>query len=345
MPRTHSGPPHPGAHRRRIPHRPGRVHPVPRRRRTHVDDGTMGGRVRHRVAAAAAPALPDLGQRPRWQSLDSPARLARDQRLSRRLRRCPRFRGSDPRDDGTLSCGSVEVAGAVMMARQASTLAVYTDATTRAGAEAALRSLVVHLAPHLDIVVCGPHPGVIEPIAAARPGARPLVVPRLATRADLTERDPGSVGADRHRRLGPTAQQDRGGRTPLRRSRRSYHSRAADRFGGPRRRRSGFARRTPPQQDAGENRRTGDRRRRSRGPRTRTHPRARAGFGRRDPQRAVARAVRRSSHGCVLHRRDARPPRPPQACRPARARGRRAPRGASRHRRGGTRGTCPAAAL
>lgn len=64
-------------------------------------------------------------------------------------------------------------------------LAVYTDASRLAGAEAALSTLVHHLHPALDVAVLGPHPNVVEAVAGVRAGTTTCITPQFATRRDL----------------------------------------------------------------------------------------------------------------------------------------------------------------
>jgi glycosyltransferase involved in cell wall biosynthesis len=50
-------------------------------------------------------------------------------------------------------------------------IVLYTEATSRGGAEVSLRNLAAHLDPELDVVLMGVSPEICEWIAAARPGA------------------------------------------------------------------------------------------------------------------------------------------------------------------------------
>jgi glycosyltransferase involved in cell wall biosynthesis len=50
-------------------------------------------------------------------------------------------------------------------------IVLYTEATSRGGAEVSLRNLAAHLDPGLDVVLMGVSPEICEWIAAARPGA------------------------------------------------------------------------------------------------------------------------------------------------------------------------------
>lgn len=64
-------------------------------------------------------------------------------------------------------------------------LVVYTDADRVAGAEVVLRAVVRGLPPDFAVTVAGPDAGVVDAIASVREGASPLVVPRVAGRADV----------------------------------------------------------------------------------------------------------------------------------------------------------------
>jgi glycosyltransferase involved in cell wall biosynthesis len=64
-------------------------------------------------------------------------------------------------------------------------LTLFTDSAIVAGSERLLIGLVGGLGPDVEVTVVGVHRGVVETVAAARPGTRFALVPKIRTKADL----------------------------------------------------------------------------------------------------------------------------------------------------------------
>jgi glycosyltransferase involved in cell wall biosynthesis len=67
----------------------------------------------------------------------------------------------------------------------ATRIMLHTDARAWGGAERSLANLAAELSPRFEVVVAGVDRGVVEAVAAGRPGARTAVVPFIARRSDL----------------------------------------------------------------------------------------------------------------------------------------------------------------
>ncbi len=75
--------------------------------------------------------------------------------------------------------------GSAPSGRRPIRLLLYTDATERGGAEHSVAALLPELGAHVDVTVLGVDPGLVEWLAALRPGTRTRVVPPVRYKGDL----------------------------------------------------------------------------------------------------------------------------------------------------------------